>query len=42
MSGTSYCTVEAGAHYGPFGDFVLNFVVLMLRGLLKGLNLGPA
>jgi len=42
MSGTSYCTVDVGAQFGPFGDSVLNFVGLMLRGLLKGLNLGSA
>jgi len=31
MSGNSYYTVEVGAHFGPFGNRVFNFVSLMLR-----------
>ena len=40
MSGISYYTVEVGAHFGPFGNYVLNFLCLMLRGLLGGLKFG--
>ena len=35
MSVISYYTVEVGA---PFGNSVVNFVGLMLRGLLGGLK----
>jgi hypothetical protein len=40
MSGISYYTVEVGATFGPFGNSVVNFVGLMLRGLFGGLKFG--
>ena len=40
VSGISYYTVEVGATLWPFGNSVVNFVGLMLRGLFGGLKFG--
>jgi len=40
MSGISYYALEVGATLWPFGNSVVNFVGLMLRGLFGELKFG--